>query len=59
MKWAIQWLAVFTLTTLFAAGISYLLDQWLNTAPLAILLCLAYAIGGGFYRLWKEMSKNE
>jgi len=50
MKWAIQWLAVFTLTTLFAAGIGYLLDQWLNTAPLAILLCLAYAIGGGFGR---------
>ncbi|MEG0468544.1 AtpZ/AtpI family protein [Amedibacillus sp. YH-ame10] len=59
MKWAIKWLATFTLSCLIAAVVGVWLDELLHTAPCMILVFLAYAIGGNFYTLWKELSKDE
>ena len=59
MQWALRWLAVFVVSCLAGVVIGLWLDQLLHTTPIFILLLVAYAIIGNFYKLWKEMSKDE
>ena len=59
MQWALRWLAIFVMSCLAGVGIGLWLDQLLHTTPIFILLFVAYAIIGNFYKLWKEMSKDE
>lgn len=59
MKWAIRWLSSFTITTLLASFLGIWLDKQFHSAPFMILCMLAYAIFGNFYKLWKELSKDE
>lgn len=57
-KWVLRWLAVFSFTCIICVLIGMYLDTLFNSAPCMILLLLAYAIGGNFYKLWKELNKD-
>lgn len=54
-KWVVRWLSIFTGSTIVAVCIGIYLDRVFHSAPCMILIVLAYAIGGNFYKLWKEI----
>jgi len=41
---------------LFFAGMGYLLDRWLDTAPWLLLLGLLVGLAAGFYAFWLRIS---
>lgn len=52
----------FTMTLFLSCILSVVagiwLDEKLHTAPVFLLVLLAYAIGANFYLLWKAVSKD-
>ncbi|MCH4286723.1 MULTISPECIES: AtpZ/AtpI family protein [Bacillota] len=53
----------FTMTLLISCILCVLagvwLDEKLHSAPVFLLVLLAYAIGANFYLLWKAVSKDD
>ena len=51
----IGWIAVGCIVGGFALG--YLVDRWLNTWPVFMLVLMLLGIVGGFYKAYREIMK--
>ena len=49
----------FTMTLLISCILCVLAGEKLHSAPVFLLVLLAYAIGANFYLLWKAVSKDD
>ena len=58
-KWAFVWFSTFVGSCIIAVVLGMWLDQMLHTTPIIVLMLVAYAIIGNFYRLYKDMKKHE
>jgi ATP synthase protein I len=52
---------MFPVSIAIGAGMGYLLDKWLNTAPYLLVIFALYGVAAGFWNLYKvtkRMSDN-